>query len=332
MQSRTRPCLSFRPLRSARTLNATTDPSPTDRRQAVLRLTEWWDSRRARLAALLSSDPPSAALPDGVRELALELQTGMAADPDLAVYWQIQHTAVSTRLYCASHSLACAVICAMAAEHLGLSAPERQSLLHAALSMNCAMANLQDRLSVQVEPLDETQREAIARHGLEGRLALAAAGVDDPWWLELVAQHHERDTGFEGRLADAAELLRRTDVFAAKLSVRRTRMPTTPVLAARDACLDASGVPGRVGAAMLRVLGLYPNGTWVQLADGDFGVVIRQGSRVTTPQVAALRRADGATHHQPLLRNTALASFAVVRCLPPHEAKMRIDHVRVLTA
>jgi hypothetical protein len=66
-----------------------------------------------------------------------------------------------------------------------------------------------------------------------------------------------------------AQLLQRIDVFTAKLSRRRTRPGSNATVEARDACLDPSGLPDATGATMLRVLGLYPPGSFVRLASGE---------------------------------------------------------------
>jgi hypothetical protein len=127
-----------------------------------------------------------------------------------------------------------------------------------------------------------------------------------------------------------AELVRRIDVYTAKLSSRQGRRAITPALAARDACLGRSGHPDSIGATLLRVLGLYPPGTWVTLSNGETGIVIARGSKAHTPIVAALRRADGGMLLRPARRDTQLRSYAVVRGITTHEVRVRLHHLHAL--
>jgi hypothetical protein len=83
---------------------------------------------------------------------------------------------------------------------------------------------------------------------------------------------------------------------------------------------------------MLRVLGLYPPGSFVRLAGGDIGVVIRRGEKAHTPIVAGVRRPDGAVINQPARRDTSSGLYAVQRSLSADEAKIRLDHERVVGA
>ena len=129
-----------------------------------------------------------------------------------------------------------------------------------------------------------------------------------------------------------AQLLHRIDVFTAKLSRRRTRPGSTATVAARDACLDASGLPDATGATLLRVLGLYPPGSFVRLANGEIGIVIRRGEKAHTPQVACVRSFDGSLIANPILRETASAGHAIQRSLAPADVRMRLDHAKVVGA
>ena len=103
-------------------------------------------------------------------------------------------------------------------------------------------------------------------------------------------------------------------------------------MAARDACLDKSGFPDPTGATMLRVLGLYPPGSYVRLVNGEICVVVRRGDKAHTPFVACVRREDGAMLSQPVARDTGSSRYAVRNSLSADETKVRLDHRRALAA
>jgi hypothetical protein len=113
---------------------------------------------------------------------------------------------------------------------------------------------------------------------------------------------------------------------------RKTRPGSTATVAARDACLDTSGLPDATGATMLRVLGLYPPGSFVRLVNGEIGVVIRRGDKAHTPAVAWVRRGDGGMINPPMVRDTVNRLHTVQRSLAADQVKIRLDHERVVGA
>jgi hypothetical protein len=82
----------------------------------------------------------------------------------------------------------------------------------------------------------------------------------------------------------------------------------------------------------LRVIGLYPPGSYVELVNGDSGVVLRRGAKAHTPLVGCLRRPEGAVLLQPQVRDTALAPHAVRRSLLAADLRVNLSHERVLAA
>ena len=224
---------------------------------------------------------------------------------------------------------------AEAARVLGWPDAEVQAIALAALTMNVSMRRLQDQLAAQDMPLSDAVRAQIREHPQRSVDMLQAAGVHDTGWLETVRRHHDDDCGASAAAGAAhgdepcraAQLLRRVDIFAAKLSRRVTRVPMSPVQAAREACLGRDGKPDALGAALLKTVGLYPPGSFVELASGEQAIVVSRGSQTNQPLVAALVGASGAPLGEPTLRHTAERPHAVrgalacgaVRVIPPHE-------------
>ncbi|RZL86669.1 MAG: hypothetical protein EOP73_31575 [Variovorax sp.] len=157
---------------------------------------------------------------------------------------------------------------------------------------------------------------------------LAAVGINDPTWLTAVRLHHDAGPGPLAGRGDGeklARLLRRIDLFGARLSPRRSRTAMSGAAAARAVFLDEVGQPDEAGAALIKTVGLYPPGTLVRLASGEVGIVFKRGFSATEPLVAALIGKSGNPLSHPVPRDTRLASQAITASLAPAELKLRIN-------
>jgi hypothetical protein len=288
-----------------------------------------WDQAIRQSALLLRATAPDAAWLTQLRSNAERVRALAARDADKAIYLLLQAASSDLDRYSAHHAMLCAVVGQACAGAMQWPADEIDALFNAALTMNLSMSAAQDTLVRQAGPLSASQRELVAQHAARSAELLAIAGVDDSRWLDTVRAHHDAsaDAAPERR---AAQLLMRVDVYTAKLSRRATREPVSAALAARDACLDVQCKPDAIGSAILRTMGLYPPGSFVQLASGEVGVVVRRGAKAHTPLVAVLRRGDGSLHQQPLLRDAGLARHAIARGVTLADVKVHVNHARVL--
>lgn len=303
------------------------------RRPAAAALAEA-EMLRDDLSTLLAAGKRDATWLGRLNGALTELKTLMQGNADEVLYFVIHACSNHTAQYSATHALTCATVAGLVSQRCGWPAEQAQSLMLAALTMNVSMTSLQDRLADQVEAPSEDDRTVIRDHAQESARLLRAAGIQDELALAIVEGHHTRSHSAELEslppAAKLAEVLRRIDVYTAKLSRRRQRPASTPALAARDALLDERGVPDSLGSVLLRTLGLYPPGTWVELANGDTGLVVGRGDRAHTPQVAAVRRNDGGIYPQPTRRDTALRSFAVTNGLRHADMRIALNHAKVI--
>jgi HD-GYP domain-containing protein (c-di-GMP phosphodiesterase class II) len=254
---------------------------------------------------------------------------------DASMYHLIYSAGHSTASYSSHHALLCALMSGECARTAEWPAAEVESLGRAALTMNVAMKRLQDELAARDLTLTPALREQIRLHPEAGAALLRAAGVDDTLWLDAVRLHHDDST--KAKAFDAltpaervARLLRRVDIFTAKMSCRATRTPMSPVQAAREACLGANGQPDEIGAVLLKAVGLYPPGSFVELVSGERGIVIARGRRANLPIVAALVAASGAPLGEPALRDTVEKRHAVKGAVSSQAVRVRPAHEKLL--
>ena len=254
---------------------------------------------------------------------------------DASLYHLVYSAGKGTERYSSHHGLLCLLVAIETAGKLAWDAGLVNSLSMAALTMNVSMRRLQDQLSSIDEPVSPASRAMIADHAERSASMLQAAGVADPVWIETVRLHHD-DSLKASPLAEltppqqAARLLRRVDIFTAKLSRRAARGPMSPVQAAREACLGPSGTPDEIGGALLKSVGLYPPGSFVELVNGEICIVVARGPVANLPVVAVVIDADGAHGGNATERDTNDRRFAVksavgaskVRVTPPHAVLM----------
>ena len=235
--------------------------------------------------------------------------------------------------YSAKHGLLSLVLAELSARQLGWPDEWREALGRAALSMNMSISAQQERLAAQAEAPTPAQQAALAAHGDRAADLLQVFGVRSDLWLGAVRLHH--DAG-PGPLADRspaealARLLRRIDIFGARLSPRRSRHAQSGAAAARAVYLDEMQKPDEAGAALIKTVGLYPPGSLVRLASGEVGIVFKRGYSATEPMVAALLGKSGSPLSEPVPRDTRLAAHAVAGALAPQELKLRVNVEKLL--
>jgi HD-GYP domain-containing protein (c-di-GMP phosphodiesterase class II) len=255
--------------------------------------------------------------------------------PDACLYHLVYEAGHSTQRYSCNHALLVLLMAEQAAAVLEWSQGDIDSLGRAALTMNVAMLRLQDQLAAtQMQPSRDMRAE-IEAHAATGARMLEAGGLADPLCTAVVRLHHDGGQA-ERPLAELtperrlARLLRRVDIFAAKISRRATRAAMSPVQAAREACLGPDGTPDEIGGALLKAVGLYPPGSFVELASGEIGIVIARGRRANLPVVASLVSASGMALGEPALRDTLDRRYAVRGAVASQGVKVRPQHDRLL--
>ena len=267
---------------------------------------------------------------EGIEKKALELQQ---SDPDHCLFILFQALADTSLGYCATHALLSAVVCELTAEKLALSEPARQLLLRAALVMNIGMARAQDSLSRQGSTLNEGQRTLIREHPEKSVAILQGFGVLDEDLLDLVRWHHEPDESHGlARNIECRRILRVADGFVAKMAARKTRLAMSPLGAVKSIFLGSVEASAAPGAAMAAVLGFYPPGTYVQLANGEQAVAVARGVRANNPQVVSIVNPAGMPLSKYIYRDTSDPQFAVRAPIDAEKIKVKVSADKVRKA
>lgn len=288
-----------------------------------------WSDLESGLAMVLSHPHKVQEFEARIHQYDRWLQNLIQYDTDVALYLLFQLASHSPVGYSASHALVCAVLCQLVAGEFQLPQAERDSLVCAALTMNIAMTELQDLLANQREQPTPVQKSALREHESQGAELLAQLGIKDRLWLQTVRQHHHQQPPnvpqYSLTLSQRlAQMLSVVDRYAAMISPRQTRAGRSATESARDILSDSN--TRLVGQALLRVVGLFPPGTFVQLNDGTQAVVLRRGSQDNRPDVAILLNDMGQLLRPPSLHACADGNPDISASLPAARVQEHINH------
>jgi hypothetical protein len=292
----------------------------------------WLDVQEILRGLLYQGAEATAPLPrlEGIEQAVNRL---LLHDPDEALFVLFQTLPDLGLGYCATHALLTGVVSSLTASKLGLAAAQGGLLLRSALVMNIGMARPQDNLARQRKPPDAFQRELISTHAPGSADILQGFGANDEQWLALV-RHHHHSAGSDAHGAAPAplQLLNLADVLVAKMAPRTSRAALSALQAVRSLMQDPAAQTQPQRAAMASVLGFYPPGTYVSLANRETAVVIARGERANTPHVASLVNAQGMVMSTYIYRDTRHPDCSVSAPLLASQVniKVRPDKVRRL--
>lgn len=294
-----------------------------------------WSDLESGLGIILGSPGSIQEFEPRVRQYDRWLQALLQRDTDVGLYLLFQLATNSPVGYSASHALVCAVLCHLIAIELKVAPMERDSLVHAALTMNIAMTALQDQFAGQAGKPSPEQQDAIREHATKGRLMLAGMGVADALWLDIVSMHHDNSTD-QGELHlippvnRLARILRVVDRYAAMISPRKSREGRSATDSVLSLITDSPKKNDEIGYALVRAVGIFPPGTCVQLDNGEVAVVMRRSSKPNHPHVAIVANPKGEPMAQPRLHRTANNKPGIQVALAASAVRVQLNHRLIL--
>lgn len=294
-----------------------------------------WSDLEAGLGIVLSHPHSVQQFAARIQQYDRWMQNLIQYDTDVALYLLFQLASHSPVGYSASHALVCGVLCHLVAREVQLPETERDSLVHAALTMNIAMTALQDQLANQRGRPTPEQEVALRSHEARGADLLRALGITHALWLETVQQHHQ-ETSLRADLMSVpppqrlAHMLNVVDRYAAMISPRQSREGRSAAESAKSLVATSHAQNNQVGQALLRVVGLFPPGTFVQLDNATVGVVMRRRSENKHPDVAIVLNDKGQLMRPPSLQISLDGKPAITAALPTSKVREHLNHHLIL--
>lgn len=294
-----------------------------------------WSDLEAGLGILLGSPASVQEFEQRVRQYDRWMQALLERDTDVGLYLLFQLATNSPVGYSTSHALVCAVLAHLIARELQLPQAERDSLVHATLTMNIGMTALQDELASQLEPPSPAQQAGIDAHARVGGATLARLGIRDPLWLDVVARHHEEITDRRPLTSLApgerlARIVRTVDRYGAMISPRKSRAGRSATDSVRAVIQDTAEHTDQIGHALMRVVGLCPPGTFVRLDNDEVAVVMRRSGKANHPHVAIVLNEEGLESGPPRLHRTAHGGPQIRSALATALVRVRLNHHLIL--
>ncbi len=222
-------------------------------------------------------------------------------------------------------ALGSAVLMTLAGGRVGFGRPLQDELALAGLLLDIGKISVPITILAKRNPLTGHERGFVERHVRRGLYMVRSASAVSETVEDAVLGHHERldgsgyPRGLRGtQIPLAARLAGLVDTYDAMLQDRRY----APAMAAHDAMRLVSAMSNKkfdtaIVRSFLRALGLFPTGSWVQIADGRLGIVrVQAADEATRPKVALLcdsagrRLPGGPALWQPVRRGD------IVRGLP----------------
>jgi HD-GYP domain-containing protein (c-di-GMP phosphodiesterase class II) len=294
-----------------------------------------WSDLEAGMGVILTSPFSIDEFEQRIWQYDRWMQNLLERDADVGLYLLFQLATNSSAGYSTSHALICSVLCHLIAEQLNLSSRERDTVVHAALTMNIAMTALQDALALQSEKLSKPQLDTIRGHAAKGSMMLANLGVTDALLVEVVSSHHDENTD-KTELDELAphkrliRILQVVDRYAAMISPRKSREGRSATESVRSIMSGNSAYNDEVGHALIRAVGLCPPGTYVRLEDGSMAVVMRRSKKPNLPHVAIVTNPQGEMLNQPRLHRTSVSRPAIQAALSASVVRLRLNHHLIL--
>lgn len=164
---------------------------------------------------------------------------------------------------------------------------------------------------------------------------LANLLVSDELWLDVVMRHHDERTD-QGQFRDIspanrlARILRIVDRYAAMISPRKSRTGRSTAESIRSLISSHKEQVDDVGPALVRVVGLFPPGTYVRLESAAVAVVMRRSAQSAWPHVAIVVDEEGQPIARPQLHRTANSGTKIASALAASALNLRINHHLIL--
>lgn len=225
-----------------------------------------------------------------------------------------------------------ALLADLLAHKLGYSNERTTTLLRAVITSNISLIDYQVLLNSGEKTLSAFQIENIRKHPLESVRILKAAGVCDPDWLYMIAQHHEQldGNGYPNQLkqdaiGEEAQIISLTEQYTAMIDTRAYRPDRMPKQVLQDMYQQKNIRSPKLMTQFVQMMGIYPPGTYVTLANQEIGIVYGRIAHDIVPDVKVLVDPQGNAYLGAIDRNCHLPAYKITgACTKPSVSRVEM--------
>jgi response regulator RpfG family c-di-GMP phosphodiesterase len=226
-----------------------------------------------------------------------------------------------------------AVLSDLLAGKLGYTPERTLTLLRAVITSNISLIDYQVLLNSGEKTLSDFQLETIRKHPLESVRILKAAGVKDQDWLYMIAQHHEQldGNGYPHQLKndavwEEAQIISLTEQYTAMIDTRAYRPDRLPKQVLQDMYQQKHLRSIKLMTQFVQMMGIYPPGTFVTLANQEIGIVFRRIAKDIVPEVKALVDPQGNPYLGAIERDCHLPTYKITgACAKPIISRVEME-------
>ena len=192
------------------------------------------------------------------------------------------------------------------------------------------MIGVQEKLQSKKDPLTPEETALIHRHPLTAIETLFEAGIENSEWLMYILMHHEHEDGtgypvgtLKSEIPQNAKILSLADGFCARITSRGYKKSTLPSQALRDIFIENTAhTDPTLGAYFVKVLSLYPPGTFVRLKNQEVAVIAHRGLGPKACVAFSLVNNNNEVISNPIKRDTSIEPFTIKEALHPIQASV----------
>lgn len=232
-------------------------------------------------------------------DLSQKIITLVKTYPDLALANIMIN---KTGLYTIRHSIDTAILAYTVANNMNKSSRDIMGLMKACLTMNISLVSEHETIHNQAT-LTQEQKNLIYNHPSDSANFLKSIGVTDNTWLTHILDHHACDIETysenikpRNKILESTKIIFIADRYCALISGRPHRKPYLPNAAIHFILTKGKNIiDPALAVCFIKVLGMYPPGTFVKLANGDIGIVSYKTDKKMFPIVHVIY--DSNTHY-----------------------------------
>jgi len=224
--------------------------------------------------------------------------------------------------YANCHPLATAVLCAIVGENIAQGNRQYiESYICAILTANLSLYVNIDIVNLPTTKLTQAQCLKVLNHPTKTSRILRAIGVKDPMWIELVQHHHENASGkgypnaikLSNYLSEI-NLYHLADTYFSLIGAKtfRERLSCDSAMEKLQQVAKSDNRKHLLFKIFRKLLGKYPNGSLVELENGDTALVYQQHPEsIKHPMIICLADKNCLPNKCPRLVSSEDPEFAI---------------------